>query len=117
MKRLSTILALAALTASCGTLPTGIRLTSDQCLDLSEQRDGALLAGKILAGVGGLAPLAAVPDEVPVNARWGVGAGAAATASVGVALIWYGERRGEMFEAYCTADAETGASESDGGVR
>lgn len=100
---------------ACGTLPTGIRLSSEQCLDLAERRDGALLAGKILAGVGGVAPLAAVPDEVPENARWGVGAGAATTAAVGVAVIWYGERKGEMFEAYCTSSASE-PSTGDGGV-
>jgi hypothetical protein len=108
-------LLLALSLASCGAPPAGLHLSTGECLDLAEKRDGAALAGKILAGVGGLAPLAAVPDEVPESARWGVGAGAATTAAIGVAVIWYGERKAEMFEAYCTEEASE-PSTGDGGV-
>jgi hypothetical protein len=109
---------LALSLASCGAPPAGLHLSTGECLDLAEKRDGALLAGKILAGVGAVTPLAAVPDEVPENARWGVGAGAATTAAVGVAVIWYGERKGQMFTAYCTeAASELQPSPfTDGGV-
>ena len=44
-------LLLALSLTACGTLPTGIRLSTAQCLDLADERDGALLAGKILAGI------------------------------------------------------------------
>jgi hypothetical protein len=87
-------------------------LTDADCLALLDRRDGAQLAGKILAGVGGVAALGTAPDAVPEGARWGIGAGAATAAAVGVAVIWYGERKSDEFERYCEVADE---SEEDAG--
>jgi hypothetical protein len=82
-------------------------LTDADCLALLDRRDGAQLAGKILAGVGGVAALGTAPDAVPEGARWGIGAGAATVAAVSVGVIWYGERKSDEFELYCEVDEET----------
>lgn len=87
-------------------------MTDAACVELLDQRDGAQLAGKILAGVGGVSALATAPDSVPEGARWGIGAGAATAAAVGVAVIWYGERKSDEFERYCEVADE---SEEDAG--
>jgi hypothetical protein len=91
------------------------------CVKLLEQRDEAALAGKILAGVGGVSALAAAPESFPEGARWGIAVGAAATASVGVAVIWYSELKGDEFDLLCSVVEvplfEHPASDEDGGVQ
>ena len=82
-------------------------MTDAQCVELMDKRDGAQLAGKILAGVGGVSALATAPDSVPDGARWGIGAGAATAAAVSVGVLWYGERKSDEFERYCEVDEET----------
>jgi hypothetical protein len=76
-------------------------ITDTACIDLMGQRDNGELAGKILAGVGGVGALAAAPESFPSGVRWGIGAAAATTAVVGVAVLWWGERKGAEFERYC----------------
>jgi hypothetical protein len=76
-------------------------LSDAACLELMDKRDGAELAGKILAGVGGVSALGTAPSQIPDGARWGIGAGAAASAAVSVAVLWYGERKSAEFERYC----------------
>ena len=82
-------------------------MTDAACLELMDKRDGAQLAGKILAGVGGVSALATAPDSVPEGARWGIGAGAATAAAVSVGVLWYGERKSDAFERYCEVDDES----------
>lgn len=81
-------------------------MTDAACLDLMDRRDGAQLAGKILAGVGGVSALATAPESVPEGARWGIGAGAATTAAVSVGVLWYGEMKSDEFERYCEVAEE-----------
>lgn len=68
------------------------------CIALMERRDAAQLAGKILAGVGGVAALAAAPESIPEAGRWSIGASAATVTPVLV-----------VFES-------AAPSEADGGV-
>lgn len=129
MNRVLAVIMFAAL-VSCGattqkviTPKTGVQA---DCLKLLEQRDDAALAGKILAGVGSISALVTPPIEMEderteKNARWGVGAAAATTGIVGVALIWWSETKGREFETLCEVreiplmptdqtDADSGAS-------
>lgn len=94
------LLGCAATTTRVITPKPGV--TVADCVKLLEQRDEAALAGKILAGVGGVSALAAAPESFPEGARWGIAAGAAATASVGVAVIWYSEMKASEFELLCS---------------
>jgi len=71
------------------------------CTRLLEQRDNAQLAGKILAGVGGVSALATAPESIPDAGRWGIGAGAATAAAASIGVLWYGERKSDEFERYC----------------
>lgn len=84
-------------------------LTDAQCAALLAERDRAILAGKVLAGIGGVSALGTAPDSVPEAARWAVGATAAASAAVGVVVIGYGEAKAREFERYCELAADEDA--------
>ena len=91
-------------------------LSDAACVDLMGKRDDALLAAKILGGVGGVEALTAPVPQLGEVGQWAVGASAAGVAAVSVAVVWYGERKGAEFEEYCelTPREETGVA--DGGL-
>jgi|WetSurMetagenome_2_1015567.scaffolds.fasta_scaffold1269098_1 hypothetical protein len=111
----------AATTMKIVTLKAGAPQVD--CLKLMEQRDDAALAGKILAGVGGISALVTPPiemedEQTEKNVRWGVGASAAVTAIVGVSLIWWSDNKGKELETLCEVrEVPTfSITDADGGV-
>lgn len=114
------LLIIALLLASCA--PSVYRVARPRgdspqvdCVELMDRRDGAALAGKILSGIGGVSALVTAPDSMPENARWGIGAGAASIAIVGVSLVWYADRMSDRFDDFCEV-VEVPILDADGGA-
>lgn len=86
-------------------------LSSDaQCVSLLERKDTAGFWAKVAAGIGGAGALATAPDDIPAGGRWGIAAGAATLVTLGVALHWYADVKGDQFTQYCEVAAPSPTS-------